>query len=181
MASSAFSLSSREDRSRVLEMCSLRCIQNVGHNGYFRAGMSVRCRPGPRPSASGKTYTVSLLFAYLLQAIHNDAYWEQLGYMSHPHKPPPLRVVAQDRLSRRMQIHDTQHNQSPSNSTHTTSSNSSSVGEPHLSRACSRHLRMWATRAASLRSAHSVALRPLNICTMPMHRTTRRGVIGMVE
>ena len=89
LASSAFSLSSREDRSRVLEMCSLRRTRNVGYYGCLRAGMSVRCRPGPRPSASGKTYTVSLLFAYLLQAIHNDAYWEQLGYMSHPHKPPP--------------------------------------------------------------------------------------------
>jgi hypothetical protein len=120
LASSAFSLSSREDRSRVLEMCSLQRTRNVGYYGCLRAGMSVRYRHGPRPSSSGTAYTASMLFGFLLQAIHNDAYWEQLGYMSHPHKPPPPQcVVAQDILSRRMQIHDTQHNKSPDNSTHT--------------------------------------------------------------
>lgn len=112
LASSAFSLSSREDRSRVLEMCSLRRTRSVGYYGCLRADMSVRCRPCPRPSGSATAYAASLLFAYLLQAIHNDAYWEQLGYMPHPHKPPPLPqcFVAHDRVSRRTQIHDTKDN-----------------------------------------------------------------------
>ena len=89
LASSAFSLSSREDRSRVLEMCSLRRTRNVGYYGCLRAGMSVRCRPGTRPSGSGTTCTMSLLIHAVFTETCVAFRKADLVHLAFPQAPPP--------------------------------------------------------------------------------------------